>query len=562
MANPDLILLHPPSVFRFRDLPSFRGPISDVVPSSSIFEIYPIGFLTISEYLHRHGLTVRIVNVALKMLKDRSFDAEAFIAKLNPLAFGIDLHWLPHVDGSLSLAKMIKHHHPHKPIIFGGLSSTYYYDEIMRDYPFVDFVLRGDSTEEPLRMLIHALQSGAGYESIPNLVWRDRDGRIQVNEFSHCPESLDAVQFDYRHLLKMAIKYRDPSGYIPFRYWLTYPVSAVFQCRGCAGTCASCAGSFASFKRVCAREKPCYRSPELLAEDMKKISEFSKGPIMVIGDLLQAGESYGNRFLDSLKRFHIKNEISVEFFIPPPDDFIKRIADSVRTFNVEISPESHDLKVRRAFGKHYDNPAFERMVQTLLESGCKRIDVFFLVGLPYQDSASVMDTVQYCEALMKNYDTTGRLLPMISPLAPFIDPGSSIFENPERFGYRLFYKTLREHREAMLMPSWKYMLNYETKWMTRDEIVKTTYDAALMLVDIRERYKLLGKEKALIIKRDIKRAQALIERIDHAVVIDDALKAEIMSLNDVDTLCDKHELDWPLKGWIENVLKIFRLLLQ
>ncbi|MGD0886209.1 MAG: TIGR04190 family B12-binding domain/radical SAM domain protein [Thermodesulfovibrionales bacterium] len=563
MANPDLILLHPPSIFRFRDLPIFRGPISDVVPSSSIFELYSIGFLTISEYLHRHGLNVMIVNVALKMLKDRSFDTEAFIAKLNPLAFGIDLHWLPHVDGSLSLAEIIKKHHPHKPIIFGGLSSTYYYDEIMRDYPFVDFVLRGDSTEEPLRMLIHALQSGAGYESIPNLVWRDRDGSIQVNEFSHCPESLDAVHFDYRHLLKMAIKYRDPSGYIPFRYWLTYPVSAVFQCRGCTGSCASCAGSYASFKSVCAREKPCFRSPELLAEDMKRISEFSEGPIMVIGDLLQVGESYGKRFLDSLKQFHIKNEISIEFFTPPPDDFIKRIADSVRMFNVEISPESHDLKVRRAFGKqHYVNQTFERMIQALLESGSKRIDVFFLIGLPYQDSASVMDTVRYCEDLMKNYDTTGRLLPMISPLAPFIDPGSSIFENPEKFGYRLFYKTLREHREAMLMSSWKYMLNYETRWMTRDEIVRTTYEAALMLVDIRERYKLLGKEKALTIKRDIKRAQDLIERIDHAVVIDDALKAEIMSLNDVDTLCDKHELDWPLKGWIENVLKIFRLLLH
>jgi radical SAM superfamily enzyme YgiQ (UPF0313 family) len=300
----------------------------------------------------------------------------------------------------------------------------------------------------------------------------------------------------------------------------------------------------------------------LLAEDIKRISEFSGGPIMVIGDLLQAGESYGNRFLDSLKRFHIKNEISIEFFTPPPDDFIRRIADSVRMFNVEISPESHDLKVRRAFGKHYDNEAFERMIQTLLESGCKRIDVFFLVGLPHQDSASVMDTVRYCEELMKNHDTTGRLLPMISPLAPFIDPGSSIFENPEKFGYQLFYRTLREHREAMLMPSWKYMLNYETRWMTRDEIVKTTYDAALMLVDIRERYDLLGKEKARIIKRDIKRAQDLIERIDHAVVIDDALKAEIISLNDVDTLCDKHELDWPLKGWIENSLKMFRLLLQ
>jgi B12-binding domain/radical SAM domain protein len=562
MPNPDLILLHPPSVFRFRDVPTFRGPISDVVPSSSIFEIYPIGFLTISEYLHRHGLNVRIVNVALKMLKNRSFDTEAFIAKLNPLAFGIDLHWLPHVDGSLGLAEMIKKRHPQKPIIFGGLSSTYYHDEIMMDYPFVDFILRGDSTEEPMRMLIHAIKSGTGYESIPNLVWRDREGSVRINAFTHSPEDLDSVHFDYRHLLKMAIKYRDPSGYIPFRYWLTYPVLAVFQCRGCTGTCASCSGSYASFKRVCVRQNPCFRSPELLAEDMKRISEFSKGPIMVIGDLLQAGESYGRRFLDSLKRYHIKNEISIEFFSPPPDDFIRRIADSVRTFNVEISPESHDLKVRKAFGKYYDNQAFEKMVRALLDRACKRIDVFFLVGLPHQDYASVMETVQYCEELMKNYDTTGRLLPMISPLAPFIDPGSNIFENPEEFGYRLFYKTLREHRQAMLMPSWKHMLNYETRWMTRDEIVKATYDAALVLVDIRERYKLLGGKRAARIKRDIKRAQDLIEQIDHAVIIDAALKAKIMSLNDVDTLCDKHELDWPLKGWIESVLKIFRVLLQ
>ncbi len=69
MHRTDLILLHPPSVFKFRELPLFFGPVSDVVPSSSIFEIYPIGFLTMSQYLHTHGLSVRIVNLALKMLR-------------------------------------------------------------------------------------------------------------------------------------------------------------------------------------------------------------------------------------------------------------------------------------------------------------------------------------------------------------------------------------------------------------------------------------------------------------------------------------------------------------
>ncbi len=140
MKQVDLVLLHPPSVYEFRDLPIFHGPISDVIPSSSIFENYPIGFLTLSEYLCRNGITVRIVNLALKMLEDFSFDPESFVAKLHPVAFGIDLHWLPHVDGSLRLAEAVKRRHPDTPVIFGGLSSTYYHQEIMRDCPSVDFI--------------------------------------------------------------------------------------------------------------------------------------------------------------------------------------------------------------------------------------------------------------------------------------------------------------------------------------------------------------------------------------------------------------------------------------
>lgn len=562
MSRPDLILLHPPTVFRFRERPGFYGPMSDVIPSSSIFEIYPIGFLTISDYLHRHGIPVRIINLAMKMLKAESFNPEKFIKRLDALAFGIDLHWLLHVDGSLCLAEMLKKHHPGRPVILGGLSATYYHNEIMADYPFVDFIVLGDSAEEPLRMLMQAIKSGKGFEGVPNLVWRDRSGKVIINRLSNRPETLDVINFDYLHLLKMAIKYRDPSGYIPFRYWLSYPVTAVFQCRGCFHDCASCGGSLSSFKRLCMREKPCFRSPELLAEDIRKISEYTRAPIMVIGDLLQAGEHYAGRFLDAIKKHRIVNELIVEFFTPPPENFIIKVADCIENFNVEVSPESHDPRVRRTFGKHYENKELEQMIATLLEAGCQRIDIFFMVGLPYQDYRSVMETVGYCEKLLQKFGSTRRLLPMIAPLAPFIDPGSSIFEEPERFGYRLLYKTLKEHRQAMLMPSWKYALNYETEWMRREEIVRATYDGALMLLDIKEKYQVIGKEKASMIREHIGKAKVLIEHIDSSLRIDDATKTEILHLNNLASLCDKHELDWPIKGWRLNPLELFRSLLK
>ncbi len=562
MPRPDLLLLHPPSVFHFRDLPLFFGPVSDVVPSSSIFEIYPIGFLTISNYLTKHDISVRIINMALSMLRSPSFDAERFVKNLDAGAFGIDLHWLPHVDGSLSLAEMVKKHHPDKPVILGGLSATYYHKEIMQDYPFVDFIVCGESTEEPLRLLLKAIQSGSGFEEVPNLVWRDGQGREMVNECSFKPENLDYVDFDYSHLLKMAIKYRDPSGYIPFKYWLSYPVTAVFSVRGCNHNCGTCGGSISSFRTVCGRSHACFRSPELVAQDIRKIADYTGAPMMVLGDLLQAGRDYSDRFLEAVKKHRIRNEICIEFFSPPTTEFLKKAADCIETFNVEISPESHDINVRRTFGKDYDNSALEGMIETLINVGCKRIDLFFMVGLQNQTYQSVMDTVAYCGRLLDKFGTDGnrgKVLPFIAPLAPFIDPGSDIFENPDKYGYRFFYKTLKEHRQAMLQPSWKFTLNYETKWMTRDEIVKSTYDSALKLLAIKEQYGVISQRTALKIRDHLKRAIILSEKITDPELIDDELRKEIFSLNTLDIVCGKHELDWPIKGWklrLPNIMKL------
>ncbi len=64
----DLLLLHAPSVYDFRKKAILYGPVSDMVPSSTVFEMYPVGFLTIASYLHDRGMQVRIVNLALRMM--------------------------------------------------------------------------------------------------------------------------------------------------------------------------------------------------------------------------------------------------------------------------------------------------------------------------------------------------------------------------------------------------------------------------------------------------------------------------------------------------------------
>ena len=563
----DLILLHPPCVYDFRKNSIFFGPISDVIPSTPVFEMYPLGFVSLSQYLDRHGYDVRIINIAYKMLSNPRYDPEKEIRNVKTKAFGIDLHWLPHAQGSLELAKIVKKYHPETPVIFGGLSSTYFHEELI-GYPQVDFVIRGESAEVPLLRLLTALQEQDGFSSVPNLTYKKK-GKIGINQLSYVPDDINEFSIDYSHVIRSAMKHRDFSGHIPFSDWQNYPITAIFTCRGCTHSCRTCGGSREAYQNFCHRRKPAYRDPELVASDIKGISKYFKGPIFVLGDILQPGEEYAQALLDLLKKQKVDNHLVLEFFDIPSKESLRQIASSIPHFNIQLSPESHDEKVRACFGRPYGNRRMEEMIGFALELGCQRLDLFFMIGLPYQNYQSVLDTVEYCDHLLARFGKGKRLHPYIAPLAPFLDPGSCVFENPEKFGYKLFYRTLEEHRRALLSPSWKQMLNYETKWMRRDEIVQSTYQAALRLNQIKHQHGLTSLRKFKEVEKGIKEAITVIDEID--ATIEDGRDGKVRTNSDdlnkpkhrlkTSTLCDKDELRWPVRFLKFNFTRAsFRLL--
>ncbi len=581
MTSLDLTFLHAPSVYDFRRESILYGPVSDLVPSTPVFEMYPIGFTTMAEYLERNGLRCRIVNLAVRMLDNVNFDVEKNIAKLNSAAFGIDLHWLPHAHGSIEVAKIVKRIHPDRPVIFGGFSSTYYHEELIR-YPAVDFVMRGDSTEKPLLQWMKYIRSGGKphpsplsvealeLEKVPNLVWKDSENDVHVNPITYSPENLDGILMDYSGVLKSVVRYRDLASYIPFRAWMRYPITAALTVRGCSHNCLTCGGGCTAFKNLHNRQHPAYRKPEDLANDIRRIGSFSSGPVMVLGDIRQAGDEYANRFMDAISGY--KKPIFFEFFDAAPKEFYQRLAKAVPNFVIEISMESHDEKVRRAFGRPYSNEEVERSINDALDAGCQRLDLFFMVGLKEQTYDNVMETVDYSRKMLETYSSGGehRVIPFISPLAPFLDPGSRAFEQPEKHGYKLFARTLEEHRQKLLEPSWKYVLNYETKWMNRDQIVDATYEAGRRMNQIKAENGVISSVKAAATEIRIDRAVKLMHEIDEVMLISNAddrkkrlteLKHHVDNSNE-STVVDKRELEAPIKGMKINFLRAAGVVMQ
>jgi B12-binding domain/radical SAM domain protein len=421
-------------------------------------------------------------------------------------------------------------------------------------------VMRGDSTEDPLLMLMDALAYDHPLHDIPNLTWRDSAGHVHVNRLSYSPPDLDIVKLDYRRLMTYAARDRNLSSYLPFLNWLQYPIMPVLSCRGCTLNCLGCGGSAYAFRRMHGRPRPAYRAPEQMAADLRLIADVSNGPVFVLGDIRQAGPEYARRFLDAVRGVDVP--VIVELFLPATREFLADVADALPNFALEISMESHDPAVRQAFGKGYSTEEMEDSMRAALDLGCQRLDIFFMTGLAKQTYQSVLDTAAYAKTLLQRFGDGGRLHPFIGPMAPFVDPGSRAFEEPEKHGYHIFYRTLEEHRRALVEPSWQFTLNYETHWMARREIVMSTYEAGLRFNQLKVQYGLVTQEESGRVQHAIRegmRLAAEIERLHEAgdVAAIDALRPDIEAINSVAVLEEQAELNVPLTTF--HRFKVFRL---
>jgi hypothetical protein len=146
-------------------------------------------------------------------------------------------------------------------------------------------------------------------------------------------------------------------------------------------------------------------------------------------------------------------------------------------------------------------------------------------------------------------------------MAPFLDPGSMVFEHPDRFGYTLRARTLEEHRRLLTQPSWKHILNYVPDAMTLDEMVDSTYEAAIGLNRLKAAVGATDSATAAATERRILEAREAMRRIDaimeepeeeRARMLAD-LKREIDALNE-STVCEKTELNWPANANAGHVL--------
>lgn len=495
----DVALVHAPSVYDFRDRDDILFAYlanSDSVHVSPIFEMPPIGVIAIEQYLKSMGKEVVFYNVASHMLRESKFDVEDFLGRLDAKFLGIDLHWLAHAQGALELAAIYKKYHPQGKVFLGGISATHFHKEVI-SYSHVDYVLRGADTLEAVFDLIESENQPDRLMKVSGLTWK-HDERVITNTIQKNADTY-SVSVDWNQV------FCGKTGEVT-------PYNLVIPQYGCEYNCYWCGGSRYTNKKELNLDGVVQKKPNMLERELQSIlkSGSRKHTITMINywheyeELLNAVNDVFCS--DQIDKVHI----SVRR-LPKPERFAK--LDWGKKLVIELSPDSHKIDICRGCGHgHYTMEEMEEFIDALMGS-VYSFEVYFIIGVPGQTKENVLDTVEYCEQLLKKYEGK-RVIPYICPMLPFLDPGSVFYDKAEKFGYRILHKSFEDYRTALLSMNWKDRLNYETRWMSRDDLVDITYEAVRRLTELKAQYRILPRGICDGIVELIDRTKDILAQID------------------------------------------------
>lgn len=190
-----------------------------------------LGIMTVGSYLAANDVPVELIDVQVDYGVATNPEAaravyDRITRHLSDQADAISWIGFSHMsslDNSLPLSQKIHSVLPDIPIVFGGYSAARNHETLLKDYPFVSAVVRGDGERAALQ-ISRSLAKDKSFSSCPspNLAYRDggeiRTGRVE-------PVSLE----DYP-LLDFGLL-RNP-GYFPIAYLETS--------RGCPFKCNYC----------------------------------------------------------------------------------------------------------------------------------------------------------------------------------------------------------------------------------------------------------------------------------------------------------------------------------
>lgn len=433
---------------------SYYKPLGDFILDTYL----PLGLLALADLLAKEGFSSKIVHLGVEWVLDHNFSILDYLKNKKVKVIAIPLHWHHQSYDAIELAREIKKAYPKTYIVLGGYTASYFAEEILERFSFIDGIIRGDG-EEPILSLVKAVTKRRALSRVPNLTWR-RGGKILINELSYVAsqKDLDRLSFTNFKLLKNYQTYIRYVGFLPFFaknfskeanfLFFSYrsPTLPLFIGRGCLANCTYCGGGREAQEYINGRREPIFRSQEKVLESIREAKEYGYETVLMDFYPSPQSDDYYIKLFQMMREEGIDMECLFGCFSLPSKEFAEEFRKTFpgRRSAIWLSPESGVEMVRKKIGGFfYTNGQIMEALEDLNRLHITT-ELYFTFGFPFEREEDVLETKRFAFYLKKRF----RCIWAIRAYPLEMEPGSLWQRNPERFGVVSNRKSFVNYYEA------------------------------------------------------------------------------------------------------------------
>jgi anaerobic magnesium-protoporphyrin IX monomethyl ester cyclase len=381
--------------------PNPELPIEDV--KKMVGAAPPLGMLYIATYLRENGIDVSIIDEAAQGYSLK--DTVDWVKKENPNILGFSTCSSSGRKAAL-IAERVKKENPNIVTVFGNFFATFNAERILKKYPFVDIIIRGEGEKTSLE-LAKCLEKNGDLKKILGINFRN-NGQIISTPDRPLIKDIDSLPFPDREMLD--VEYHNTTAGLvvaPKKF------SGFLSSRGCVFKCRFCGC------RRLARNLWRSRSVDNIMEELHLLSSQGYKQFLFVDDNFTLNTKRVIKLCQRLK----KEKVDVEFFAEGRVDNCPQnmLQEMVRANckMIYFGIENATQKVLDYYDKRTTPKQAEDASKKARKAGIDVIVASFILGAPNETRKEIQNTLKFAQKIRVD-------IPQFNILATF--PGTDIWD--------------------------------------------------------------------------------------------------------------------------------------
>ena len=345
----------------------------------------PLGLLYITGSIKKsnpHNEVVIIDAFCLNLTKEQLLDR---VLKEKPDVMGMNCSTHKFL-AAIDTMRAIHEKDPKIVLVLGGYHATFASKQILHDYPFIKYIVKGEA-EISFPRLLDSIENGTEPRDVEGVCFFDKEGKYLENKLALIKD-LDSLAFPDRSLLG-DFKY----GYYFKGIPLTFgKFTSICSSRGCPFSCSYC--SCAAFSERTWR----YRTATNVVDELEMLYKQGYRECVFIDDNFTQNEERVIDICDQIKERHIHMKMLCEGRANHAGyPFLKKMKKA--GFNViYFGAESGSQRVLDYYNKRITPEKTAEAVANAKRAGML-VATSYILGAPIESREEMNETISFAESM-------------------------------------------------------------------------------------------------------------------------------------------------------------------